>query len=219
MNKLAIACNTSNYGGLRTQKVKYIVVHYTAGDGDTARDNGLYFQRNGNLGASAHWFVDEKNVVLSVPEEFVAWHCGGAAYAHPECRNGNSIGVEICSDKDRDGLYYFTDDTLETAAELIRELMKKYGVPIERVIRHYDVTGKECPAPFVGAGYEDWKKFKGLVNMKKYDKLEEIPAWGQPTIQKLMDAGFLAGTGTGLDLSHDMVRMLVILDRAGVFGA
>ena len=55
-------------------------------------------------------------------------------------------------------------------------------------------------------------------NMKKYDKLEEIPAWGQPTIQKLMDAGFLAGTGTGLDLSHDMVRMLVILDRAGVFG-
>lgn len=218
MNKLAIACNTSNYGGLRTEKVKYIVVHFTAGDGDTARDNGLYFQRNGNLGASAHWFVDEKNAVLSVPEEFVAWHCGGAAYAHPECRNANSIGVELCSDKDSDGLYYFTDETLENAAELIRELMKKHDVPIGRVIRHYDVTGKICPAPFVGAGHEDWKEFKELVNMKKYEKLEEIPAWGQPTIQKLMDAGFLAGTGTGLDLSYDMVRMLVILDRAGVFG-
>ena len=64
----------------------------------------------------------------------------------------------------------------------IRELMKKYGVPIERVIRHYDVTGKICPAPFVGAGYEDWKEFKELVNMKKYDKLEEIPAWGQPSL-------------------------------------
>ena len=85
MNKLAIACNTSTYGGLRIQKVKYIVVHYTAGDGDTARDNGLYFQRNGKLGASAHWFVDEKSAVLSGPEEFVAWHCGGAAYAHPDC--------------------------------------------------------------------------------------------------------------------------------------
>ena len=114
-------------------------------------------------------------------------------YNHPECRNGNSIGVEICSDKDADGLYYFTDETLETAAELIRELMKKHDVPIERVIRHYDVTGKECPAPFVGAGYEDWKEFKELVNMKKYDKLEEIPAWGQPTIQKLMD--FVRATG------------------------
>ena len=218
LNKLAIACNTSNYGGLRAQKVKYIVVHYTGGNGDTARDHGLYFQRNGGLGASAHWFVDEKNALLSVPEEFVAYHCGGAAYAHPECRNGNSIGVELCSDKDASGAYYFTDDTMENAAELIRELMKKHDVPIERVLRHYDVTGKICPAPFVGAGYEYWKEFKELVNMKKYNKLEEIPAWGQPTIQKLMDSGFLAGTGTGLDLSHDMVRMLVILDRAGVFG-
>lgn len=217
MNKLAIACNTANYGGLRTQKVKYIVVHYTGGDGDTARDNGLYFQRNGGLGASAHWFVDEKNSLLSVPEEFVAWHCGGDVYAHPECRNGNSIGVEICSDKDADGIYYFTDETLENAAELIRDLMKRHDVPIENVIRHYDVTGKVCPAPFVGAGHECWKEFKELVNMKKYNTLEEVPAWGQATIRKLMDAGFLAGTGTGLDLSLDMVRMLVILDRAGAF--
>ena len=79
MNRIAIACNTANYGGLRGKKVKYIVVHYTAGNGDTARDNGIYFQRN-EVGASAHWFVDEREAVLSVPEEFAAWHCGGTAY-------------------------------------------------------------------------------------------------------------------------------------------
>ena len=214
MNKLAIACNTSNYGGLRTQKIKYIVVHYTAGDGDTARDNGLYFQRNGNLGASAHWFVDEKNAVLSVPEEFVAWHCGGAAYAHPECRNGNSIGVEICSDKDADGLYYFTDDTLETAAELIRELMKKHDVPIKNVIRHYDVTGKICPAPFVGAGKDAWDEFKGGLIV--YRKFENVPEWARPTVQKVMDKGALQGDDKGdLNLSYDLTRTLVILDRLG----
>lgn len=217
MNKLAIACNPANYGGMRTQKVKYIVIHYTAGDGDTARDNGLYFQREGGLGASAHWFVDEKNAVLSVPEEFVAWHCGGNVYIHPECRNGNSIGVELCSDKDKDGFYYFTEKTVENAVTLVRELMKKHDVSPENVIRHHDVTGKNCPAPFVGAGQDQWLIFKEEISVKKYDKLEEIPAWAQPTIQKLMDAGFLAGTGTGLDLSMDMIRMLVILDRAGVF--
>lgn len=53
---------------------------------------------------------------------------------------------------------------------------------------------------------------------KRYNTLAECPVWAQDTIRKLMDNGHLNGTGTGLDLSHDMVRLLVILDRAGVFG-
>ena len=217
MNKIAIACNTANYGGLRGKKVKYIVVHYTAGNGDTARDNGIYFQRN-EVGASAHWFVDETTAVASVPEQFIAWHCGGANYVHPECRNSNSIGVELCSRRDVDGEYYFLPETVDNAVELIRELMEKYDVPPERVIRHYDVTGKICPAPFVGVGTEDWKEFKEEIAMKRYKHPEELPAWARNTIQKLLDKGFLQGNGVGLDLSYDMVRMLVILDRAGMFG-
>lgn len=217
MNKLAIACNTANYGGLRAKKVKYIVVHYTAGNGDTARDNGIYFQRN-EVGASAHWFVDETTAVASVPEQFIAWHCGGAAYVHLECRNSNSIGVELCSRRDVDGEYYFLPETVDNAVELIRELMEKYNVPPERVIRHYDVTNKICPAPFVGVGIEDWKEFKEEIAMKRYNTVQELPAWARPTVQKLIDKGFLNGTDTGLDLTHDNVRMLVILDRAGVFG-
>lgn len=53
----------------------------------------------------------------------------------------------------------------------------------------------------------------------RYNTLAECPSWAQETIRKLMDKGYLAGDGTGLDLSHDMVRLLVIQDRAGVFGA
>lgn len=217
MKKLAIACNTANYGGLRAKKVKYIVVHYTAGNGDTARNNGIYFQRN-EVGASAHWFVDETMAVASVPEQFIAWHCGGADYVHPDCRNSNSIGVELCSRRDKDGEYYFLPETVDNAAALIRELMEKYGVPPERVIRHYDVTGKQCPMPFVGVGFENWKEFKEEISMKRYKYPEELPAWAQETIRKLIDKKFLQGNGVGLDLSHDMVRMLVILDRAGMFG-
>lgn len=217
MNRIAIACNTANYGGLRAKKVKYIVVHYTAGNGDTARNNGIYFQRN-EVGASAHWFVDETMAVASVPEQFIAWHCGGANYVHPECRNSNSIGVELCSRRDKDGEYYFLPETLDNAVILIRELMEKYNVPPERVIRHYDVTGKICPAPFVGTGIEDWKEFKEEIAMKRYNTVQELPTWARPTVQKLIDKGFLNGTDTGLDLTHDNVRMLVILDRAGVFG-
>lgn len=217
MNKAAIACNAANYGGLRTQKVKYIVIHYTAGDGDTAQNNGEYFRKN-RVGASAHWFVDDTEAVLTVPEEFVAWHCGGAEYVHPECRNGNSVGVELCSRKDADGVYYFTQDTVDNAVELVRELMAKYSVPVENVIRHYDVTGKICPAPFVGAGVDQWDEFKEELAMKRYDKIEEVPSWAAATVKKLMEQGILQGDGKSLDLSYDMVRMLVILDRAGMFG-
>ena len=49
------------------------------------------------------------------------------------------------TDKD----WYFEDATVEAAAELTRYLMNKYGVPVSHVIRHYDVTGKICPNPYV----------------------------------------------------------------------
>lgn len=216
MRKEAIACSTENYGGLRAQKIRYLVIHYTAGNGDTARDNGEYFSTGGR-GASAHWFVDDTGAVLSVPEEFVAWHCGGSVYAHPECRNGNSVGVELCSRQDARGEYYFTPQTIANAVALVRELMKKYDIPEGRVIRHYDVTGKVCPAPFVGRGAEDWRRFKEMVMETRYNKVEDVPGWATATVQKLLDRDILMGDGEGLDLSRDMIRMLVVLDRAGTF--
>lgn len=206
-----IPCHRANYGGRRTQ-TKYLVIHYTAGDGDTAQDNGLYFAR-GPVGASAHWFVDEKEAVLSVPEEHIAWHCGADKYVHPDCRNSNSVAVELCSRKNDRGEYEIPTRTLENAAELVRKLMKKYGVPIECVLRHYDVTGKNCPAPLVEAG--KWKEF--LESLMRYDTIDMVPAWGQKTVEKLMMQGHLQGDGQGLDLSRDMLRLMVVLDRAGVF--
>lgn len=216
MNKDVILCNRKSYGGLRASPVRYIVVHYTAGNGDTAAGNGQYFSRVPQQ-ASAHWFVDDEEAVASVPEKYVAWHCGAVNYVHPECRNANSIGVELCSRKDANGKYYFTDATLRNALELIRELMQKYNVPVDRVVRHYDVTGKICPAPFVGAGAEEWEVFKKMLAEKRYQTLDEMPSWAKPTVERLLNQDILNGTGKGLDLSTDMLRMLVVLDRAGTF--
>jgi len=52
----------------------------------------------------------------------------------------------------------------------------------------------------------------------RFNKIEELPQWAQPTIEKLVREGHLRGTGSDLDLSMDMLRLLVIHDRAGVFG-
>ena len=209
---LDIPCRRENFGGLRASAVKYIVVHYTAGRNDTAQDNGSYFARE-QVGASAHYFVDETTIVRSVPEDYVAWHCGGSVYYHDRCRNGNSIGVEICS-KYRDGGYSFAPEAAALAQEWIRKLMQKYDIPVERVIRHWDVTHKICPAPFVGAGQAAWEKFKGGLNV--YQNMEQVPEWAKDSIQKLADRGILQGDGENLELSQDLTRTLVILDRLGV---
>ena len=55
------------------------------------------------------------------------------------------------------------------------------------------------------------------VDEVRYNTVEECPAWARETVQKLVDREYLNGTGEGLDLSADMVRLLVILDRAGAF--
>ena len=55
------------------------------------------------------------------------------------------------------------------------------------------------------------------VEEVRYNTVSECPDWARETIQKLVDKEYLNGTGEGLDLSADMVRLLVILDRAGAF--
>ena len=215
MLKKTNLCNPANYGGLRAGPVQYIVIHYTGNDGDTDEANAAYFARADTGKTSAHWFVDDDSATLSVPEDHVAYHCGAAVYYHPACRNGNSIGVELC-DTRKDGRYGFTEATVANAQALVRELMEKYQVPPDRVLRHYDVTHKICPAPFCGGGQAAWEEFKGGLIM--YQKMENVPDWAKATVQKLTDRELLLGDGGGnLNLSQDMTRILVILDRAGVF--
>ena len=88
-------CNSANYGGKRTSPIEYIVIHYTANLGDTAKNNADYFARE-IVKASAHYFVDEIETWNSVPEDSIAYHVGAKQYFHPACRNANSIGIEIC---------------------------------------------------------------------------------------------------------------------------
>ena len=143
------ACNPENYKKGRTGSIRYIVMHYTANNGDTAKGNCQYFA-GASVQSSAHYFVDEAEIWQSVRDTDTAWHCGrkDGKYKHPECRNANSIGVELCSDK-VNGKYVITAETVNRAVELVKALTAKYGIDRAHIIRHYDVTGKLCPEPWV----------------------------------------------------------------------
>lgn len=152
--------NKNNYGGKRsTSSIKYIVIHYTANNGDSDEANANYFATR-IVNASAHYFVDGDSITQTVPDDYVAWSVGGNKYNnnggdyYGVCTNNNSISIEIC-DEIKDSRIYPTDDTIDNAIELTKSLMKKYNIPASRVIRHYDVNGKPCPAYWCGSSSKD----------------------------------------------------------------
>lgn len=196
--------HSGNYQPGRTQPIEYIVVHYTANRGDTAKNNVDYFART-VTGTSAHYFVDRNAVMQSVDEGDTAWHCGSDHPRHPYCRNSNSIGIEMCDSVDG-----VPDDVKSLTVSLVQELMSRYGIDSSHVLRHYDVTGKKCPAPWVDNPTE-WMEFKKMLEEDddmSYEQFEQYmnrylternakPAddWAKPYIQDAIDAGAMTDVG------------------------
>ena len=131
--------NYKQLAGRQGNSVRKIVVYYT-GTEASAHNNLLYFSRE-SAKASAHCFIDRDGTLRqSVAEGDTAWHAGHWA------TNLCSVGIEVVS-----GGSDFTEAQICTLAELVADLRGRYGVSAENVIRHYDVTGKLCPAPYVDA--------------------------------------------------------------------
>lgn len=164
-----IEANPANfYNDTRpSSAIRYIVVHYTGNSGDTARNNALYFHE-AKVGSSAHYFVSGKDIYQSVKDYHAAWAVGLGSRTEPyfkwpsmwkKITNNNSISVEICGYPN--GLEGDAT-TKDTAAQLVADLMDKYHLDMNCVYRHYDVTGKVCPAWAVNTP-EKWEQFKSLV--------------------------------------------------------
>lgn len=171
-----LLANSSNFTLSRNENIKYIVIHYTANNGDTAKGNCIYFSKP-NRNASAHYFVDQSNIFQSVLDKNTAWHCGTKGkYKHKFCRNENSIGIEICSNIDVNGDYFFNNDAVKNAISLTKSIMEKYNIPIENILRHFDVTGKSCPKPFV-QNEKAWQNFK--LRLKQSSNVDAANKGGQ----------------------------------------
>ena len=168
-------------------RIKYIVIHYFGSLG-TAESVANYFA-NAYRGSSAHYNLDGgKTVYQSVEDEDIAWHCGTSGkYYHPTCRNSNSIGIEVQpyildKSKSTDASYrgwYFSQEVEGNLRELVLYLMEKYDVPAENVVRHYDVTHKYCPRPWMGddvnlhyneTGNARWSAFKASLVATEEDE-------------------------------------------------
>lgn len=141
----------------------YIVVHFV-GAVSSAMNNAMFFYDKDRQ-ASAHYFVDDNEIWQVVhTKNWVAWHCGGSRVSTKggkyfgKCMNDNSIGIEMCCKKDKNGNLYISDKTIERTAWLVKWIMQSYEIPASHVIRHFDVTGKSCPGGYTTAA--KWKTLK-----------------------------------------------------------
>ena len=120
------------------EQVNYIAIHYTANPGSTAMSNRNYFE---NLATtqenkvSSHFVVGlEGEVVQCIPTSEMSYATNS--------RNVDTISIECCH-PDETG--QFNDATYSSAVKLTAWLCTRFGLDTDQVIRHYDVTGKDCP--------------------------------------------------------------------------
>lgn len=171
-------------------KPKGIVIHWTAntGKGSDADNNRNYFNNLTDRFASAHYVVDDHQVVQCLPENEMAYHVGAKEYKPGAVKglsrypNDCTIGIEICVNKDGD-----FDQTIKNAVALVVDICKRHSFTRDNLWRHYDITGKDCPRFFVdnptavsygfASASGGWERFKADVEIaltKGEEDLKEV---------------------------------------------
>ena len=172
------------------RSIKYLAIHYTAGGSSApGRAKGMKASWEATKRASADFGVDDRDMVQFNPDlrNYRCWSvgdakkpAGGGAQLCGIATNSNTISIEICSNLkagyshqavNHDG-WYFTEATLANAVRLAKILMRKFNIPIERVVRHYDISGKICPGVVGWNNYVRYDK-----NGNRIGKKNDSTAW------------------------------------------
>ena len=149
---------------------KFIAIHYL---GVVGQNNKV---EAGGYGAHYYIYWDG-TIYQAAKHDAILWQVGTGGYytqKHPEARNSNTIGIELCVKCDgnasnpSDPRWYFTKETQEACVWLVQKLMKDLGIPASHVLRHYDIVNKHCPAPYVNNNkYKTswtWEEFKARIS-------------------------------------------------------
>ena len=166
--------------------IKYLAIHYTAGGSSSpGRAISMKTSWEKNRNASADFGVDDRDMVQFNPDlrNYYCWAVGDKKAAKvnvPDGKNHNTISIEICSNlksgtsasKPNHEGWYFTEASLNNAVKLAKIIMQKYNIPVERVVRHFDISGKLCPGV---VGYNDGVLHN--TNGTKTNKRNNSKAW------------------------------------------
>ena len=181
-----------SYGAARSlTSIRWICFHYTGNSNDSAKGNASYFHRHGDGNeryAGAHFFVDQQgHVYQTIKLGYTAWAVGGfvtrrdgAASLYQKCTNTNSVSIELCDCAKKDP----SADMIKAVRKVVKYI-REYCPNATKICRHWDVSGKDCPARMTGdteAGRKRWNDFlRAIGEAKKNTTTAKKTAPAYPT--------------------------------------
>jgi N-acetylmuramoyl-L-alanine amidase CwlA len=204
-----------------------LVIHYTANTspGADAIANRNYFENHPENKVSAHYIVDDQQVVQCLEEWEMAYHVGAKRYKPAALErlssypNDCTIGIEMCVNRDGD-----FRKTYQNTVALAADICHRHGWWVDRLWRHFDITGKDCPRFWVddstailygfNSAQGGWQRFKAdveiaLVNLQQGKPGAEVEKevdgvfkdiqghWAQKDIEEAAKLGLVSGKGDG----------------------
>lgn len=189
---------------LYVSKVKYIMIHHSAHPSWDVYDVHNYHKNsNGWIGIGYNFFINPDGTVF----EGRGFNIGAGATGY----NSNSIHICFAGNFEKQKP---SNSQLSNGKELIKWLLEIVPLNV-KIIGHKDIGKTACP----GRNFplEEFKNIRKEEKEMRYQKLEDVPSYAKTTIEKLINKQVLQGNEKGLDLSDDMLRTFVILDRLGLF--
>lgn len=156
------------------KNVDAIVIHNSGNRNDTAENNAKYFATSNSRSAGAHYFIDQEgHIVKSIPLKYTAWAVGGDKYKDYKTTGGakfygiygnnNTVSIELCDIVDKDP----SPAMIKAVKKQIKSI-RKYCPNAKKVIRHFDVNGKSCPARMSGKeNSARWQEFLKAIGEVK----------------------------------------------------
>lgn len=165
-----------------TANANYFARKYIVKNGVIYESNGIDKFRYG----STQWIIDQDSATLVIPQNEVSWGCGDRQLPYNNGYKGQTkiaydifnhkqnyltINYEICNNDTIKNSNADWQMACNNAIEIIAQDMIKYNIPIDRIYKHQDLSGKICPKPFID-NPKSWEDFKNRIINKINNKQE-----------------------------------------------
>lgn len=194
-------------GSLPLSGVSYVLEFHLNSAANDPSGNGIttgteIFVHTNEQGVSVEQAILRRVCALGFKNRGVKRSSGLAVLRHVHSRGISHALVETCFIDDKDDMTLYGQKFNDIARAIADGVAEGFGKEVD------DMTEAEVK-----------KIVSNMRQAETYNTVEECPAWARPTVQKLVNKGYLEGNADGdLDMSYDFMRMLVINDRAGVYG-